>query len=1318
MIAKRFIVVIMLMCSFFLCGEAADYHFIHYNKENSGLSYNGIRVMKQDSRGFVWVGTHKGLCRYDGKRFKNYDRNDFKVDSDFITALEEDGNGNIWIGTDKGIVIYDYASDSFRTFADLFGVKDFNDRIFSIKPDSKGNMWIGSRSSGLFKCDLGKKTARRVPVLDESGRPVVNFYRMTFDKNDRLWIAVYCDNIYFLDSTSNAIVKLRISGSPDFFHSDDVEGVAVDSKSDNVLYVASKKHGLCVVDAKNGTVRSLLTLSGEHRPTNLETSSGKYLWLSSTEGLFQYDLQTGENRLFRNSPNDRFSLSDNYITTSFVDTKGGLWVGTFNGGVNYYGSFQNNFNKYYMTSDGEPLNGCVVRSFAEDAFGVIWIATEQAGLLRLGNDGSLRKWSSPQIPHNITALCSDGPFVWVGTQNGICRFSPPNGKVQVYTQFENAKPVSDNRVVTFYLAADGTLYVATAVGVLRYNRVDDRFYLIDRLEDLTIENMVEDARGKIWMASYSNGVFAYDPAIDSLTHYCIRNGNSVIPEMTSSMCVDGNGGVWTVGFSSGFFKYDRVRDAFDAINKSRLSSLPTDVYFSAAPDANGNLWLSSDSGLVKYNPENGLIKVFTLDDGLLDMDFKKSVLTLSNGNLLFGSENGFIRFDPESFNAEPGIVSVAITDMTAGGVSKSPGNGKSTNIDIADEIHFSPSENSFTFSFATPDVPTPAYGRILCRLDGFESSWRDVSTTKVVSFYDVPAGKYHLQVKTVANDGNSHSGHKDVLIVVEPKFWESPFGIVTMILALLILAGLVFRYFYVKAVNEEKRKQEAYEKERDAELYNDKITFFSNIMHEIKTPLTLIKTPLQKIMSSENLGGDVTEDLEVIKNSSEYMDGLVKELLEFVRVEKHGYDLDIKTIDIVEKLGFLCFNFAETAKAKNVCLTYRHDEDCIYIEADESALNKMLNNLLHNAVKYAESVIDVHVYQENEQVTVSIRNDGPTIPEARRESIFKPFVSYGSTPDSQSQSFGIGLSLAKKFAEMHNGTLFLDSDPTCTKFVLRMPSRVGEKTLYKSPEINIDEYVKSSTNPLIVLVEDNKDLSSYLKRKLEKDFRVIAVPSAEQALALLKKYNVDMLITDIVLENMSGVELCKKVSSDFEISHIPVVVVSAISSVDTKIQCMDNGASIYIEKPFSLDYLESCIRNIIDKRANMRTAVNANGIENVDAAKYDLPDLDEEFLRRLDAVVLENLQNGDFSNKQLEEKLFMSHSTLNRKVKALLDTTPNDYIRKKRLSVAAHMLETGERRINEICWAVGFTPSYFSKCFKEQYGLLPMEYRAKFFRKE
>ena len=471
----------------------------------------------------------------------------------------------------------------------------------------------------------------------------------------------------------------------------------------------------------------------------------------------------------------------------------------------------------------------------------------------------------------------------------------------------------------------------------------------------------------------------------------------------------------------------------------------------------------------------------------------------------------------------------------------------------------------------------------------------------------------------------------------------------------------------------------------------------------------MIHTPLQQIQASGHLSPADRDNLQAICNGTHYLDQLVRELLDFVRVEKRGYKLDCKPMNIVERTGFLCSTFQETAKARNLRLSFTAERDNIRIDADESAMNKILNNLLHNALKYAESYIEVEARKEDGNAVVSIRNDGPIIPSEHRSRIFEPFVQYGN----DAKGVGIGLSLAHTLAELHGGRLVLDDDTTCTDFILTLPLyRASEEATGEEEQAAVapgDEPEKPGL-PTLLIVEDNTDLAAYLKRKLQDEYRTLTAATAERALELLRQQEADLILSDIALNGMSGLDLCKKVCTDFETSHIPVILLSALSSTRSKVVGMECGASLYIEKPFNMEYLQACIRNILDKRSTLKNAFRSK-VMPLAAHLYNLPHSDEEFLSRLDSIILANISDPNFSNEQLAEAFFLSKSTLNRKIKGLLDTTPNDYIRTKRLVVAAQMLTENHCRINEVCYSVGFnTPSYFAKCFKKFYGILPAEY--------
>lgn len=1286
--------------------SAQGLQFTHVNNANSGLAYDSIREMFQDSRGFIWIGTYKGLSRFDGTRMKNYDRHDFGIGSDFVNVINEDSNGNVWIGTDNGIVVYDYRKDVFNTLSSLSESPDCpNDRIYAISPNSKGIMWISSRGQGLFSCDVKDYSVSFHPLSEEA--PVTDIYRIVVDRYDRLFLARYCDNIYCSDEFASSIEDLDAAGSTALFAGDDIEGMCLSAESNNVLYVASKRNGLVEVNLLSNRSSILYPLVGDTRPIALALEGSNAIWMSTTNGAVRYNLSNGESKIFRKDKSDKFTLSDDYVTKVIADNKGGIWIGTQYGGINYYGSYQQKFRKYYRTSDGQPLDGCIVKDFAEDKSGTLWVATERAGLLyRRSDNDLLYKLDDPTIPDNINAICADGDYLWIGSHSGIYQYDILGGKVKYYKYFAQDE-AQDNRVVTIYKSMIGDIYVGTTVGVMKYDYGSDSFEKIMQLGSLTVEDFKEDNHGTMWLASYSSGAWSFNLKTGEVQKiYRPQENSEAIPDMTSSICIDADGCPWVIGFTSGFFKYDRERDSFVEFSTHSKPSLPTDVYFTGITDGKGNLWLSTDHGLVEYTPHNGEVKVFTEADGLLDASFKKSGIRLSNGQICFGSANGFIGFDPAAISDVNSYSDVTVSAMTIGGETVT----EFGNIDLQRKIILKPDENSIGFQFALLDSPFPASDRVACKLEGYDQQWRDVSASKSANYYNLKAGTYVLRIGNTASENVANNFHEPITIVVRPRFWASKLGILTIVLllcALLSVIGLAERKAE-KRRNHEKMLE--FQKRKDEEMIEEKMTFFSNIIHEIKTPLTLIRTPLQKIIKSGKYSDSVREDLEVINNSAEYMDRLVKELLEFVRLEKHGYVLDTADIDIIERIGFVCFNFKETAKDKNVRLKFKHDDSSIITTGDKEAVFKILNNVVDNAVKYANSFVEISAVADEDNVVIRISNDGPMISESRRSEIFKPFVQFSSEKKPYSQSFGIGLPYARKLAELHGGTLELVPDPDLTVFELKLPFKASVVPAKQTRQGESVEEVNSNL-PLVLVVEDNAELLAYIKKTLRLDYSVIISPSAEKGLELLKHNRVDIILTDIALEGMSGVEFCSKVRNDVDLSHIPIIVLSAISSVETKIKCMENGASMYIEKPFSMDYLQACIKGVLDRRETLRR-VYREGNRSIDISQFNLPDRDEEFIRRLDLSIMENLGDPDFSNKELEKALFMSHSTLNRKLKALLGTTPNDYIRTKRLSVAADMLSKGNVRVSEVCYAVGFSsPSYFAKCFKNVYGCLPMEYQ-------
>ena len=1264
---KRFsatFLLLLLMAFGALSREARQ--FLHFDKSSSGLAYDGVKTIIQDSRSYIWAGTYKGLSRYDGTRWKSYDRNDFGTGTDYISSMAEDACGNIWLGTDSGPVVYSYVEDAFTCLSSS-GCP--SDRVYDIIPDSDRGVYLAIRNHGLYHYDTISKALQKLPLPSEE-----HFYRLALSPDGRLFAASYCKNLYLVGED-----KLT-SLWGDFFRSDNIEGLAIEGNS---LYVASKRHGLCRLGLYDGTLDIICPLRPDVRPVNVGASAG-LVWFSTTDGLRVYDPSTGGLEHIRMNPSDRFGLKDNHITSAFVDSRDGLWVSSENG-IDYAGPAMTRITRVECPG--------IARSFAQDPSGLLWVGTERKGLLTYDiSRGRLSAYQNPSLPRSVNALCADGPYVWLGSHGGIYRIEASSGAVRKYALVAGSNPNADNRVISLFLSREGCLYAATNIGVSRYDRQSDTFLPIDALQDITVESMAQESSGRIWMASYSQGAYLFDPAKGSIAEsWCCSNGNCSIPEMTSSVCIDRQGCPWIIGFSSGLWK--KTPEGFEHFDRKTLPTLPTDVYYTALPDRSGRLWISSDAGLIRF--DSGSVRLYTREDGLLSESFRKGGLLLRDSRMVFGSEEGFILFDPARLQDSMVACPVAITSVRVNGELPSDAVFRG-NPDLASRMMLGPRERNLSIRVATPGISLLASGPICCKLEGLESDWRDISTSGNYDYFNLPKGHFTLRIARQSPDGNWEDAHMPVSITVRPRFFESVAGIIlVLILAILVAAGISVLV---------SRRNLA--KQRNA-LYHEKMQFFANVIHEIKTPLTLIRTPLQHLLARGDLSPDSRKDVELIADNSESMERLVRELLEFISLEEHGIVLEKTECDIVDSLGFILYNYSETARSANLRLEFRHSLPSLPARVDRRAFNKMVNNLMSNAVKYAASYIVLDLQSGPSTVEIRVSNDGERIPVERREDIFKPFVHFG-TSSHRADSFGIGLSYARRLARLHGGDITLSDREDCTEFILSLP--LGEEPASEQREPSAQAARSDTSLPLVLLVEDNSELLGYLKRRLSQDYRVLAVDSAEKALDKLFSTQVDLLVTDLGLKSMSGVELCSRVNANPATAHIPIIVLSAISSVSTKIQCMENGATMYIEKPFSMDYLESCIKAALQKRSSMRNAY-APLPDAVSRIGEELSDKDESFIRRLDALITDNISDPEFSNSSIETLLGISRSSLNRKVRSLLDTTPNEYIRTKRLSAAALILERGGVRISEVCYAVGFnSPSYFAKCFREKYGMLPVEY--------
>jgi signal transduction histidine kinase/DNA-binding response OmpR family regulator len=723
------------------------------------------------------------------------------------------------------------------------------------------------------------------------------------------------------------------------------------------------------------------------------------------------------------------------------------------------------------------------------------------------------------------------------------------------------------------------------------------------------------------------------------------------------------------------------------------------------------------------------MKVYTTANGLLGDQFNyRSSFQTEDGTIYLGSIDGFVAFNPKNFSENKSLPSIVITDFLLFGKEVYAGDPSSPlkkSINFLDELVLQPNQNSFSFRVAALDFQAPRMNRIMCKLDGFDEEWLPVGESPVVTYSNLWYGDYTFRVKAANSDGVWNEKEVALIVRILPPFYLTIWAYCVYVLLIIGCSLYAIWYFKQRSSYRHRRQMEKFEQEKEREIYHAKIDFFTNVAHEIRTPLTLIKGPLENIILKKKVDAETREDLNVMKQNTERLLNLTNQLLDFRKTESQGFRLNFAKCNITEVLKETHLRFTSLAKQKGLEFTLQLPEADFYAHVNQEAFTKIISNLLNNAVKYSEHYIHVFLEVteggENKVFCIRTVNDGVIIPREMREEIFQPFVRFNEGDDGKvTTGTGIGLALSRSLAELHQGTLAMGKEEDSNTFCLTLPI-VQDMTITLTPETEMEpETVNEPTveveqgeikdnRPTVLVVEDNPDMLAFVVRQLSKEYAVLSAANGAEALKMLDGNYVNLVVSDVVMPVMDGFELCKTIKSDLNYSHIPVILLTAKTNIQSKIEGMELGADAYIEKPFSVEYLQACASNLIQNREKLRRTFAQSPF--VAANTMALTKADEDFIKRLNEVILTNLNNPEFSMDDIADSLNMSRSNFYRKIKGVLDLSPNEYLRLERLKKAAQLLKQGEGRVTEICYMVGFnSPSYFAKCFQKQFGVLPKDF--------
>lgn len=1313
--------------------------FLFDQEEPHSLINNRVYTLCEDSASNIWIGTRGGLSMYDRThdRFINYvhqHNNSSSLAHNFVRTLYHDSEGNLWIGTlGGGLHRFNFGNGVIiRLTLQTTGpgqnvLDDLN--VTSITEDRAGTLWVATHSGGISRLDPGRGILHFFPYEDPQGQPAGPGIGKTLfcDSHGLIWICTEGAGLRRFDPRSESYLPFR-------------EGYAI---------------------LENEIVKGIA-----------EDPAGRYWIVTDGSGLFLLDPSTEQVRRVRMDRSDPGGLNSDGVYSIMIDNQSIHWIGTFSGGINKYDPSQSKF-ELYTHQPGNPsgLNYPSVLCFFEDDGGRIWIGTDGGGVNIFDRETATFSHIR-HVPGNTTGLSSNvvtailrdhrGDF-WIGTfKGGLNRYNEPARRWKRYTgEPGSADGLPGNNIWAIHEDSNRRLWIGTSEGLALYDRLTDQFTRVPSPVtggasfNNRITNIYEDAEGNIWCGGAE--IYQLDPGALRLSPVSLdkaadrRLQNFDIREIYR----DRAGTLWIGSEGGGLV---RVGPGMDSIRFYRTrDGLPNNSVHQILEDDGGSLWLSTNRGLSNFDPREGTFRNYDSHDGLQSNQFSyAAALKTGDGLMYFGGVEGFTVFHPDSMGRNDFIPPVEIVDFRISNRSVPIGGEQSPlqkHISETEEIRLGPRQSVITFHFTALNYSSSERNQYQVMMEGFEEEWRDLGIQRTATFTNLDPGHYTFRVRASNNDLVWNREGRSIGITVLPPWWRSAYAFAGYFLVLLMLILSYRRFFLNQAALKHELALKEMERKKIEEINQMELRFFTNISHEFKTPLTLILGPLEKLLSREELTEPVRKHLKMMQVNGARMLRLINQLMDFRKVEQESMALKVMRMDIIAFLREIMASFGDVAEMREIQLDFRSSRESFPAWFDQDKIEKILYNLISNAFKYTPNLgrigmgvvagqhEDVSLSGEEKcgtgtegWISVSIEDTGTGIDQDKFNRIFERFYRLDDERGQnrvRREGTGIGLALSKSLIEKHHGTIRAESEPgkgsrfTITFPVCREaydpdeiiePEEPVQYELTMKPEI---EYLKKDAEiqrvredqegPVVMVVEDDDDVRGFLIDCIRDEFRVTGCENGRVALESIRVNPPEIIITDVMMPEMDGIELCTRIIEDLQTSHIPVILLTARDSEENKIEGLKSGAVDYIAKPFNPEELLQKVRNILQMRTRHWDTFRNKLL--VEPSEITVTSQDEKFLRKAVSIVEDHMDVADFDVSGFVQETSMSRSVLYRKMKALTGQSVNEFINTIRLKRAAQLLAQDKLSISEVAYMVGFNdPQYFSKCFRKQFDCTPTQY--------
>ena len=1287
-----------------------------------GLRSNSVTSLLADSRGYLWIGTNQGLNRYDGNEVKcrfpqSGDPQLREVFNNAVTSIEEDADGRIWIECESGAYyLYDtrtawfLAENATKKLLRDIGIP-CHGRL-KVKVAGKGSLWV-LIEDGIYRYDCHAKELKTWAVrlcLPGLSAGVVA------EMSDGLYISAG-HAVWHFDSSTGEL--LRESLPEDIGQQAGEPSLLADADGTLWIYSTREEH-ICRYIVGGRCVRNMVQLpqsqgaSQNNAIRDMIDDHRGNIWIATDHrGLFVYNKKTG----------NITAMQQGNVTCLTADHDGTIWAGHLKTGLSCT-SDANNIMQAHALQCGDIL------AMAYDTQGRLWMGTDGDGIYIENVDGSIVKTALPNI--TVMALLGDGQSgAWAGTYNQGLYYLKDKGAATAINGFPCAE------AWTLAIDGDGSIWTSSPIGktVVFTPRAGNAFHVVTTADgdDIHGNSLRYDGADTMYVASVY-GLWSCDLVSGkcSVAFGNKRGTQQWMSQMITDVMIDKRQQLMMLTHPEGVTVFDMIRDSLHYIRRSG------DIVKGMARDNEGTYWLCTTSGSVAgILPRRvaGGIEIISRDfmPGTVSPQFyfNGDAMTCSpEGDILMGGTEGYMSIKPRQLMAARREGRDLIISEIAV--------GDSLIIEQTDVVRLRHDAANLTVKFFAGSLAGVQRTRYYYRLVGQMSDWA-ATDHAYVSFHALPPGNYTLQLCVGREDGTM-STLRELRISVSPPFYRTLPMYIVYALACLALAFLIWRRMRKRQQERTEHQQQLMERQKIEQITEMKLQFFTNISHDLRTPLTLIISPLEKLKNYKIEELKTPEELQsfnasilqpslrLIHKNAKLLLGEVSALLDFRRLDAGGETLNLQRGDIVDHLNSILVSFGDYAEERGISLTFDHDSDSFVMDFDREKMSKVVYNLLSNALKFTPSggSVSLTFHQEPESVTIAVADTGKGIPDSDKPNVFKRFYQSASN-DSSLTGSGIGLHIASDYVGLHRGTISVsDNKPLGTIFTVKLPVESEERRV-KSEEFatgqgaapssaegtaaaNSSLFTLHSSLKTLIIVDDNPDMLSFVSTCMKEDYEVLTATDGASALDLLQRDQVDLIISDVMMPGIDGFELCRRVKSDIRLSHIPIILLTARTTDVSRIEGLQLGADDYLTKPFNIEVLRLRVKKFIEWEQNSHRQFRQK--INIEPSEITITPLDEQFIKKAIALVEDSISDSGFSVELLASAVAMSRSTLYKKLMAITGQGPAEFIRTIRIKRGRALLDASQMQITEIAYAVGFTTvKSFTMNFKAEYGLTPSEYR-------